>query len=95
MNEKERTVLSRELQQAAERIIQLVKENAELHAAIKQAHEHNDKVQTEWFKIRKDKARLDWLLENAVIENYTTWHLDDYIKLLTRDDIDAAMKGTE
>ena len=43
-------------------------------------------------ELLRDKDRLDWLLENAVIETHTTWHPDDYIKFLTRADIDAAMK---
>ena len=43
--------------------------------------------------LRKDKERLEWLLENAVIQYYPTTHPDDLCRITSKDDVDEAMKG--
>ena len=43
--------------------------------------------------LRKDKERLEWLLENAVIQYYPTTHPDDLCRITSKDDVDDAMKG--
>ena len=43
--------------------------------------------------LRKDKERLDWLLENAIIQYYPRIHPDDLCRIRSKDDVDDAMKG--
>ena len=43
--------------------------------------------------LRADKERLEWLLENAVIQYYPTTHPDDLCRITSKDDVDEAMKG--
>ena len=45
-------------------------------------------------ELRKDSERLDWLLENAVIQHFPTIHPDDLCRITSKDDVDNAMKGT-
>ena len=43
--------------------------------------------------LRADKERLEWLLENAIIQYYPTTHPDDLYRITSKDDVDDAMKG--
>ena len=100
MNEEERTVLSRGLQQAAERMAQLVNENKKLKATnqilLQQLQIAKEQVET-ISELRKDKERLEWLVDNASVsmlrkdEDGGEWWVElDYSE--PRDDIDEAMK---
>ncbi len=42
-------------------------------------------------KLRKDKERLDWLLENVICAYEQSWHPKDTEYLSTREDIDKVM----
>jgi hypothetical protein len=46
-------------------------------------------------ELRKDKERLDWLLENVICTYQRSWHPRDAEYLATREDIDEAMGGAE
>ena len=55
---------------------------------------HSRELERENAKLRENKERLDWLLENAIIQYYQTIHPDDLCRITSKDDVDNAMKGT-
>ena len=50
-------------------------------------------LKVENVELQRDKARMDWLMENAICTYYTTWHPRDAEYLANRDEIDEAMGG--
>lgn len=54
-----------------------------------------NKLESELSKLRKDKERLDWLIDNALMRYYPTTCPDDLCCIENRDDIDEGMNGTE
>ena len=53
------------------------------------------KLERENNELRRDKERLDWLIDNALIKYYPTSCPDDLCRIENRDDIDEGMKGTQ
>ena len=51
------------------------------------------KLEREVAELRKDKERLDWLLENVICAYEKSWHPKDTEYLATREEIDEAMGG--
>ena len=81
-----------------ERLRELERENAELRKDKERLDKRNSSLVATCvmlqFELQKETARLDWLLENAVVETYanTPW---TRTRISYRDEIDAAMKKEE
>ena len=52
------------------------------------------KLERELSELRKDKERLDWLLDNAIIQHYPAINPDYLYRIDKRKDIDKEMKTT-
>ena len=52
------------------------------------------KLERELSELRKDKERLDWLLDNAIIQHYPASNPDYLYRIDKRKDIDKEMKTT-
>ena len=53
------------------------------------------KLEREVAELQRDKARLDWLLENVICAYEKSWHPKDTEYLATREEIDEAMGGSK
>ena len=49
---------------------------------------HAEKLERENAELRKDKERLEWLLDNAIIQHYPAGDPDDLCRIDKRKDID-------